>query len=140
MIRYRHIFLLLILLSTTVYGQQDPINSQYMYNPLTFNPSYAGINNVANVNLNSRFQWTSFEGSPTTYTLTANSSMFDGKVGLGVMLLSDKIGVSENTEAQISYAYKISSGTKTFSFGLQTGIITYKKNFDNLNPTWQKSI
>jgi type IX secretion system PorP/SprF family membrane protein len=130
---YRHVAFILIFLSNTVLAQQDPVNSQYMSNPLAYNPSYSGINNVANVTLNSRFQWSSLDGSPTTYIFSANSSVVDGKVGLGLMVLSDKIGVSENTEVQISYAYKISSSTSTFSFGLQTGMVSYKNNFDNLN-------
>jgi type IX secretion system PorP/SprF family membrane protein len=49
------------------------------------------------------------------------------------MILSDKIGVSENTEVQASFAYKISSTTSTFSFGLQAGYVSYKNNFGALN-------
>jgi len=58
------LLILALLFSTVAFAQQDPITSQYMFNPLTFNPSYAGINDVTNINLNSRFQWTGFEGSP----------------------------------------------------------------------------
>lgn len=124
---------ILILISTTnIIAQQDPVVSQYMFNPLTFNPSYAGINDVASVNLNSRFQWTSLDGSPTTYNFTANTSVVDGKVGLGLLFLNDNIGISENTEVQISYAYKISSSKYAFSFGLQTGYVFYRKNFEDL--------
>ena len=103
---------LLIIISTSIIvcAQQDPINSQFMSNPLAINPSYAGINDVTNFNLNSRFQWTSLEGSPTTYTFTANTSIVNGKVGLGLMVLNDQIGITENTEVQVSYAYKISDG------------------------------
>ncbi len=133
MIRLWHIFVLSTILSAPVFAQQDPTTSQYMSNILSFNPSYAGINNITNATLISRFQWTQFEGSPTTYTLTANTSIVGGKVGVGLMILSDKIGVSNTTEVQGSFAYKISSGAKTFSFGLQTGLITYKKDIGQLN-------
>jgi len=130
--QYYLIFVLTALVSTKVYSQQDPINTQYLFNPLVYNPSYAGINNITNITLNSRYQWTSLEGSPTTYSLTANSSIVNGKVGIGLMLLRDKIGVSENTEVQLSYAYKINSGSKVFSFGLQTGVVSYTKKFNIL--------
>ena len=122
---------LLIILSLTGYAQQDPISSQYMYNPLAFNPSYAGINNIATVTLNSRFQWSDLAGSPTTTSLAANSSIINGKVGLGLMFLTDQLGVSKNTEVQLSYAYKIQSADKVFSFGLQTGVITYKNDYSD---------
>ena len=131
--RFWCIGLMLAIFSTHLSAQQDPISSQYMFNPLTFNPSYAGINDVTNINLNSRFQWSGYDGSPTTYTLAANTSIVNGKVGLGIMLLNDKIGVSENTEVQVSYAYKITDGKKVFSFGLQTGFVSYKKNLGELN-------
>ena len=102
-----------------------------MYNPLAFNPSYAGINNIANITLDTRFQWNALAGSPTTTSLAANSSMFNGKVGLGLMILNDQLGVSKNTEVQLSYAYKIQSQDKVFSFGLQTGVITYQNDFSS---------
>jgi len=121
------------ILSLPLMAQQDPTTTQYMSNILSFNPSYAGINNITNATLNSRFQWSQIEGSPTTYTLTANTSIVGGKVGLGLMVLSDNIGVSNTTEVAASFAYKISSGTKVFSFGLQTGVVTFRKDFGQLN-------
>jgi len=118
--------------TSLAFGQQDPINSQYMSNPLAINPSYAGIHDVTNFNLNSRFQWSALEGNPTTYTFTANTSIVNGKVGLGLMVLNDKIGITNNTEVQVSYGYKISDRTTTFSFGLQTGFISYSNNLEDL--------
>lgn len=122
-----------LLISASVSAQQDPTTTQYMGNILSFNPSYAGINDITNVTLNSRFQWSQIDGSPTTYTLTANSSIVGGKVGVGLIVLSDNIGISNTTEVQASFAYKISSGSKVFSFGLQTGVVTYKKDLGQLN-------
>lgn len=114
-------------------AQQDPINTQYMSNPLAINPSYAGLNDVTNFNLNTRFQWTSLEGAPQTYTFTANTSIVNGKVGLGLMVLNDNIGISSNTEVQVSYAYKISDAKNYFSFGLQTGFVSYATDLEPLN-------
>ncbi len=123
------------------HAQQDPLYSQYMFNLLAINPSYAGINNNLNVGVTSRFQWSGLEGGPQTNTLTANTSIVGGKVGLGLMVLSDRLGVNTNTEANLSYSYKIESGTNIFSFGLQTGIINYSFDFDDLtfNPLYQDS-
>lgn len=117
----------------SVSAQQDPISSQYMYIPLAINPSYAGINNIANITLNSRFQWNSLQGSPNTTSLAANSSIINGKVGLGLMFMNDRLGVSNNTEVQVSYAYKIQSVDKVFSFGLQTGIVSFSNDFSDPN-------
>lgn len=115
------------------YGQQDPLYSQYMFNPLAFNPSYAGIHNNTNITLNSRFQWTSFDGSPNTQTLSASTSILNGKVGLGVTFIYDELGTNTNSQGQFSYAYKIQQADKTFSFGLQTGFMTIKLDDSALN-------
>lgn len=128
---------LFLLTGLPLFAQQDPINSQFMSNPLAINPSYAGIHNVANVNLDTRFQWTSLEGSPTTYTFTSSTSIVDGKVGLGLMVLNDRIGVSDNTEVQISYAYKIMGQDATFSFGLQTGFVNYSSDLAAIKLRYQ---
>ncbi|MCB0506444.1 MAG: type IX secretion system membrane protein PorP/SprF [Cyclobacteriaceae bacterium] len=114
-------------------AQQDPLTSQYMFNQLAFNPSYAGINNNANVTLNSRFQWQGFEGGPKTYTFTASTSLVGGKVGLGAALINDELGTNKNTQGQLSYSYKIQQADKTFSFGLQTGFMTVKVDDSSLN-------
>ncbi len=115
-------------------AQQDAIMSQYMFNQLAFNPSYAGINNVATFSLNSRNQWGgNFEGSPSSQFFSGSTSILDGKVGLGTTIIYDKLGANTNTQAQISYAYKIQQAGKTFSFGLQTGIMNVRVDDTDLN-------
>lgn len=104
-----------------------------MFNQLVFNPSYAGIHNNTIISLNSRFQWTNFEGSPTTNTISGATSIIGGKVGIGAAIILDQLGTSKNTQGQISYAYKIQQGSNTFSFGLQTGFTTLKVNDESLN-------
>lgn len=133
----RHFSIFLGLLSTltvtSAFAQQEPLGTQYMYNPLAYNPSYAGLNDVTNITLNSRFQWSALEGSPTSFALAANTSIVDGKVGLGLLVINDQIGATDNTEVALSYAYKIGSANSSFSFGLQTGFDFYKSNTDDLN-------
>ncbi|MCB0495215.1 MAG: type IX secretion system membrane protein PorP/SprF [Cyclobacteriaceae bacterium] len=116
-----------------VFAQQDPLTSQFMYNQLAYNPSYAGINNITNITLNTRFQWQGFEGAPKTYMLTGTTSVIGGKVGLGAALIYDELGINKNTQGQLSYSYKIQQADKTFSFGLQTGFMTVKVDDAALN-------
>lgn len=126
--------LLCIFLGTGIAkAQQDPLTSQYMFNQLAFNPSYAGIHNNANVTLNSRFQWQGFAGGPRTQTFTASTSIVNGKVGLGTAFIYDELGTNKTTQGQLSYSYKIQQADKTFSFGLQTGFMTVKVDDSGLN-------
>jgi type IX secretion system PorP/SprF family membrane protein len=59
------------------------------------------------------------------------------KVGIGLSLLSDKIGANSTTELQGVYAYHLPlSEQLTLSFGLQGGVTNYQRDYSELtiNP------
>ena len=130
------IIILIFLMSLTVLklqAQQDPLYSQYLFNVMVLNPAYAGLNENANISFNSRLQWSGIEGSPTTNTLSANTSFSGGKSGVGLVMMIDKLGINNNTEGHLVYAYHIKGRKSTLSFGLQAGFISRKYDFDELN-------
>jgi len=114
-------------------AQMDPLYAQYLNNPLVINPAYTGLNNNLNVSVTYRKQWAGFEGSPSTVNVSAHTSLMNRKMGLGILILQDKIGSNKNTEVHATYAYKIDLGDQTLSFGLQAGLINFRSN-DDLNP------
>lgn len=122
------------LLFGVAYAQVDPLYAQYLNNPLLINPAYAGLNNNFNASVTYRKQWAGFEGSPTTYNFNAHSSLLDNRMGLGLIVLRDQIGINNNTEIQGTYAYRIDLDQKYFSFGLQAGLINFRGNNTGLNP------
>jgi len=124
---------LLLLLTHHVKAQQDPLYSQYLFNVMVINPAYAGLNENTNISFNSRLQWSGIEGSPITNTLSANSSFFGGKSGIGMIMMVDKLGINNNTEGHLAYAYHLKGVKSALSFGLQAGFISRKFNFDELN-------
>jgi type IX secretion system PorP/SprF family membrane protein len=81
-----------------------------------------------------RKQWAGFDGSPTTANVSAHTSLKKDQMGVGVIFISDRIGSNKNTEAHVSYSYKLTTGKNTFSFGLQAGFINFKSNNAELNP------
>lgn len=117
-----------------VQAQIDPLYAQYLTNPLTINPAYTGLNNNLNMSISYRRQWAGFEGSPTTANVSAHTSLKNDRMGVGLILISDRIGSNKNTEAHVTYSYKITKGNSTFSFGLQAGFINLKSNNAELNP------
>lgn len=125
----KRIFLLLVICwgSKEVSAQQDPLYSQYINNPFVLNPAYAGMTNNLNTSLSYRKQWTGQEGAPTTINANSHISLSNNTMGLGLMIVSDKIGATTVNEVYGSYAYriKIDEG-KTLSFGLQAGFINFK--------------
>jgi type IX secretion system PorP/SprF family membrane protein len=130
----------LLLLTTFVFcasaseAQIDPLYAQYLNNPLLINPAYSGIHNNFNAAASYRKQWAGFDGSPSTFNVNAHSSFNNNKMGLGLIILSDQVGVNANTEVQATYAYKLDLNGKFLSFGLQAGMINFKSANGDLNP------
>lgn len=115
-------------------AQQDPIYAQYINNPMTINPAYAGLNNRLNASISYRNQWGGFEGNPTTFNFNSHVSLIDNKVGAGLLVLQDQIGNTKNTEVQAAFSYKLPiDDNNTLSFGMQTGIINFRNNVSDLN-------
>ncbi len=130
-------YLLLIIINVTCFGlsfgQQDPLYSQYINNPMVINPAYAGLNNNFNASLSYRTQWGGFEGNPTTVNVNGHISLVDNRVGAGLLIVQDKIGNVTNTEFQLAGAYKLQLEDVTFSFGMQAGVINFQSDFNKLN-------
>lgn len=126
--------ILLVCFSLTTFGQQDPLYSQYQFNQLMINPAYAGIYNRLSVGAISRFQWAGIDGSPRTNTITAQSALADGKIGLGALVLNDRFGVSNNYELQLSSSYNIKfNNTTKLAMGIQGGFVQFGYDFSKVN-------
>jgi type IX secretion system PorP/SprF family membrane protein len=127
------ISVMLSCVSTNVFSQIDPLYAQYMNNPLVINPAYTGFNKELNLSASFRKQWAGFDGSPTTINFTAHSSLFDNKMGAGIMVVQDQIGETKNLLAVGTYSYKIEFDDMRLSFGLQAGIANYRSDNSELN-------
>ena len=106
-------------------AQQDPIYAQYLNNPLTINPAYAGANNMLNAGIQYRTQWAGIASNPTTINFNTHMSVLNNKGGVGIMVLQDRIGETKSTEFNTMYAYKIKLNFATVSFGMQAGFTRY---------------
>lgn len=124
---------LLLLASLSAFGQQDPLYSQYLLNPLVINPAYSGLNNNFNVMVGYRTQWTGLDGQPQTFNASAHTSLVNNKVGAGILVTTDQIGNLKTTEANATFAYKLNLETSTFSFGMQAGVQSFVSNYSSLS-------
>jgi len=130
--------LLLLIFVTTICSfseaQVDPLYAQYLNNPLLINPAYAGLNNNLNIGVSFRKQWAGFDGSPTTYNVNGHTSLLDNRMGVGLIVLKDNVGINSNTEVHGAYSYRLDLDQKFLSFGLQAGFISFKGDNASLNP------
>jgi type IX secretion system PorP/SprF family membrane protein len=79
-----------------------------------------------------RKQWVGIAGAPETMTLAIDAPVLDNKLGLGLIIENDKIGVTKETRFNTNYSYKISMKNGTLSFGLGAGIMTTNTAWSDL--------
>jgi type IX secretion system PorP/SprF family membrane protein len=114
-------------------AQQEVMYSQYMFNTLAINPSYAGSRDVLSLTALGRYQWLGVDGAPTTYSFTLDMPIKNEKMGLGLMAYTDAIGVSRTTGINVPYAYRVKVGSKTtLALGVQLGLDHISNNLSNV--------
>jgi type IX secretion system PorP/SprF family membrane protein len=116
-------------------AQQDPHYTQYMYNMNVINPAYAGSKENLSFGLLYRKQWVEIQDAPTTFTLSGSSPV--GKnVGLGLSIISDKIGPVEENNIYGDFSYTLNlGGEHKLAFGLKAGVTLHKIDFDVIKYT-----
>ncbi|MDI5899012.1 type IX secretion system membrane protein PorP/SprF [Flavobacterium sp. LB2P84] len=118
--------LLVLIAYIDVKAQQDPHYTQYMYNMNVINPAYAGSKESISFGLLFRKQWVNIEDAPTSLSFSGHTPV--GKnVGVGLSLISDKIGpvTEQNVFGDFSYTLKL-GGTQRLAFGLKAGASFHK--------------
>ena len=129
-LKYILIFGLCSLAGTAWAQQLRPINSLYMFDLLLINPAYAGSQVQLSATSIYRNQWVNLEGAPKTFTASMQTSMLNNRMGLGLVLGKDVIGVHENYNLAASYAYKIPMyGGASLSMGLQAALDLIQSDF-----------
>lgn len=137
-------FFLLLLFSAflnSVFAQQEPQYTNYMFNTLAYNPAFAGSKDHLSIRALYRDQWYNFggglptstsDGRPVTQTFSMHGNVFD-RVGLGLNIVNDKIGARGSTSVDFSYAYRIKFGEGTVALGVQGGIMNWRANWSELS-------
>ncbi|MDY0781013.1 type IX secretion system membrane protein PorP/SprF [Tenacibaculum sp. IB213877] len=125
----------IILSFVKINAQQDPQYTQYMYNTLSVNPAYAGSNDHTIINILARTQWVGVDGAPQTQTLSYDTPLGYSGVGLGINLINDKIGPSNELflDANVSYTIR-TSNRGNLSFGLKLGGRYLNVDWSKTNP------
>lgn len=127
--------IILIALATSVsslYAQQDPQFTQFMYDRLSINPGFAGSQDAICATVIGRQQWSGFTGQPNTGLLNLSAPIKSIKSGIGLSMIYDEIGPQNSFNIRLSYAYHIKiSGATKLSLGVGLGFIS-----SALNPNW----
>ena len=128
------LLLVLLLLSGSIYAQQDAQFTQYMYNTININPAYAGSRESMNVFILHRAQWVGLDGAPVTSTASINTPIEGSNIGLGLSIINDKIGPSDETNVAVDFSYSINTSDRyKLSFGLKATANLLNIDFNKLN-------
>ena len=120
----RPLFIIIVLsLFNGVYAQQDYQITHYMFDNLSFNPGYAGLNNNICATMIGRQQWAGFAGSPTTALINIHSPVEMLRGGLGLTYVSDQLGFEKNNIARLNYSYHMGLGAGQMGIGLSVGVL-----------------
>ena len=116
----------------TARAQQQAMYTQYMFNGLALNPAYAGSHDALSLTGLARIQWVGIEGAPNTQTFSMHSPVAD-RSSLGLFLIHDNIGVTNQYGLYGSYAYRIPFGEDaSLSMGLQVGFNSYNMDLSQV--------
>jgi len=111
-----------LLLSVSVFGQQDTQYTQYMYNMNILNPAYAGSKGITSIGLLGRTQWVGVDGAPQTVTMSIHSPI-GNQVGLGFSVIHDEIGPVKEDNVYVDFSYTINTSDEgRLAFGLKGGV------------------
>jgi type IX secretion system PorP/SprF family membrane protein len=124
---------IIVFTSTIGYSQQEARFTQYMYNLSYINPAYAGSHGNLSASVFARSQWTGLDGAPQTISASINSPI-NKTMGLGLTILSDRIGPVKEEHLYADYSYTIkTSDIGRLAFGLKVGATFQNIDFLSLS-------
>jgi type IX secretion system PorP/SprF family membrane protein len=107
-------------------AQQVQQFSQYRLSGFSFNPAFAGSDNLFNAMATHRSQWSGFTDAPRTYFLGLHAPSASRKMGFGGTLFTDVAGPTRRTGIQGSYAYRLQVNDKSeVALGVSFGITQF---------------
>jgi type IX secretion system PorP/SprF family membrane protein len=125
-------YLLVIVLVgiTAAKGQQVPYIHQYQVNPFIYNPAAAGSTDYIQTFFIRNQKYLGFNGGNISNLLTADGKFFTDKMGFGLSLYNDNIGLVSQVGGSLAYSYKINFSDKLkLSFGIAAGAADKRFNF-----------
>jgi type IX secretion system PorP/SprF family membrane protein len=122
----------MLLCGQLLHAQLEPLSNQYLLNTLAINPAYAGSREALSITLLHRNQWTGFEGAPRTETVAMHAPMRKQNVGLGLLVMNDRVGVSGSKVFLGNFAYRIHAGNGVMALGIGGGVSVVRNSWNEL--------
>lgn len=126
------LFVLSVLLPVQLLGQLFPLSDHYVFNSLVINPAFAGSNNALSATISYRNQWVGFEDAPKSCFLSVHMPVKNDRIGLGLLMMNNSIGISKENSFMGNYAYRMELRDGILSLGLGFGVTAYGFSWNDL--------
>lgn len=135
----------LFLFGRPLCAQQDPMFTKYIFNPLAYNPGYAGTAGVLDIALLHRQQWWGLQGAPMTQNLTLHTLLPKNNIGLGLNTSLDQVAIYRQFNVYGSFSYRLAIARRyhrhrknkipgTYIYmGLQAGVSSWSADWSKLD-------
>ncbi|MBL7925113.1 MAG: type IX secretion system membrane protein PorP/SprF [Bacteroidia bacterium] len=125
----KRVFLIAIvsMMGLQAHAQFEPQFTQYMFNEMFINPAYAGSREHMAMTALYRNQWVGMDGAPKTQTFSAHTPLRNEKIAVGLSMLHEEIGVTQDFSVFGTYAYRIPTEKGFFSMAVSGGIIHHQE-------------
>jgi type IX secretion system PorP/SprF family membrane protein len=126
------ICILLGLFIAPLHAQQEALNTQFMFNKLALNPAFAGNDDALCLTGIVREHWMGFPGAGKMQSISANfPRLARDRVGVGLNLSRNTLGVQEKLTVEGIYAYRFPFGDGEFSMGISVSGRHYSTDFSD---------
>ena len=103
-------------------AQMFPLSDHYDVNALAINPAYAGCQEALSLTASYRDQWVGFKDAPKSSILSVHTPVFNDRIGLGLLIEKNSIGIFKETSFFGNYAYRMELGEGKLAMGLGFGV------------------
>ena len=120
-VRFSLLFIGILVIFTSLSGQQPHVYNQFFMNPYIYNPAYAGVDGHSVLFGMYKQQWLNIAEGPKLSHITFHTPL-PGGIGLGVAAFNDEQGPLTSSVGKISSSYLINIDRKHFlRFGMSLG-------------------
>lgn len=115
-------------------SQSSPSLTQFMFNPLVYNPAYAGAQDDPVIVLQSRLQWVGANdiNTPRTNSISYHSLLNNEINGVGANIMVDDSYTVKQTRFSACFSHRIIFKKSTLSMGLNGGLDLVENRFGDI--------
>jgi type IX secretion system PorP/SprF family membrane protein len=127
--------ILAVLFPLQLLGQLFPLSDHYVYDALAINPAFAGCHDALSATISYRNQWVGFKDSPKSNMLSVHAPFDNDRIGLGLLIEKNSIGIFKETSFIGNYAYRMELRDGKLALGLGFGLSVYNIAWNELVAT-----